>query len=143
MSEKQNKLTSTLASVPLSILGVLFVHLVYGLTNLIISLVFLGISYVPVLKLIVKLILLAGDNTPDMFAMFFATMVAYHIFVAAVERIIKKVETRKLTLILTGIFLTVSNVFFVIINLIYRDPILGNALLSISGIAIFCKGRNI
>ena len=57
------------------------------------------------------------------------------------ERIIKKPETKKLTLILTGIFLTVSNVLYVIINLMYNDPILGNVLLAIVGTVIFFEGK--
>ena len=142
MNEKPNKLKSILASIPLSILGALEVHLIYGLTILIISLVFWLISYIPILSTLVGWLLHLGDNTPDGFAMFVATVVAYVGFTATAECIIKKVETQKLTLILTGIFLTVSNVIYVIINLIYGDPILGNVLLAIAGIVIFFKGKN-
>ena len=73
---------SIFASIPLSIFGVLGVHLVYGITNLIISLLFLGISYIPIIKNIVGYIMKISDNTPDMFAVFMATIIAYFVFSA-------------------------------------------------------------
>lgn len=140
--EKTSKVKAVLASIPLSILGVFVIHLIYGLVNLIVSLVFWLISYIPIIKGVVGYLLALGDNTPDGFAMFIAAGVAYIGFMAISERIIKKPETKKLTLILTGIFLTVSNVLYVIINLAYNDPILGNVLLAIAGTIIFFRGKN-
>ena len=71
---------------------------------------------IPIIKNIVGYLLAVGDNTPDAFAMFVATMIAYVGFNATVEHVIKKIETQKLTLMLTGIYLTIFNILFVIIN---------------------------
>lgn len=140
--EKTGSIKSILASIPLSILGALEVHLIYGLTNLIVSLLFWLISYIPIIKNIVGYLLMVGDNTADGFAMFVATMLAYLGFMATSEHVIKKGETKKFTLILTGIWLAVFNILFVIINLVYNDPILGNVLLAIAGTIIFFRGKN-
>lgn len=142
MNEKPNKLKSILASIPLSILGALAVHAIYGLANLIISLVFWLISYIPILNTLVEWLFRIREDTPSMFATFLAVGVAYIGFMAIAEHIIRKPETKKLTLILTGIFLTISNVLYVIINLKYNDPILVNTFLAIVGMVIFFKGKN-
>ena len=139
--KKFDKAKSVIASIPLSILGALEVHLIYGLTNFIIALVFWLISYIPVLSTLVEWLFRIRKDTPDMVAMFVATMVAYFVFKMTAEHIIKKVETQKFTLILTGIYLTVFNILFVVINLKYNDPVFGNALLAIAGIVIFFKGK--
>jgi hypothetical protein len=140
--ERINNIKRVLVSIPLSILGALEVHLIYGLTNLIVSLLFWLISYIPIIKNIVRYLLTVGDNTADGFAMFVATMLAYLGFMATSEHVIKKGETKKFTLILTGIWLAVFNILFVIINLVYNDPILGNVLLAIAGTIIFFRGKN-
>lgn len=140
--EEPKKVKRTLAAIPLSILGAWEVHLIYGLTNLIITLVFWLISYIPILNTLVEWLFRIREDTPDMFATFLAIGIAYIGFMATAHRIIKKVETRKLTLILTGIYLAISNFLFVIINLRYNDPILVNSLLTITGIVIFFKGKN-
>ena len=132
---------SIFTSIPLSILGALEVHLIYGLTNLIITLAFWLISYIPIINNIVGFVLTVGDNTPDMLAIFVATMVAYFGFRVTAELIIKKAETRRLTLILTGIYLFAFNILFVIINLVCNDAILGNVLLAIAGIVVFFNGK--
>lgn len=134
---------SIFASIPLSVVGVLEVHLIYGITNLIISLLFWGISYIPIIKNIVGFLMNISDNTPDMFAVFIATIIAYFVFSETAERIMKKVETRKITCMITGILLAIANIVFIIVNIIYNSAFLGNALLAIAGIAIFCKGKNI
>ena len=139
--KKPDKAKSVIASIPLSILGALEVHLIYGLTNLIIALVFWLISYIPILSTLVEWLFRIRKDTPDMVAVFVATMVAYFAFKATAELVIKKVDTRKLTLMLTGVYLFVFNILFVIINLVYNDPILGNILLAIAGILIFYKGK--
>lgn len=141
--QKKNKAKSIFASIPLSILGALEVHLIYGLTNLVIALVFLILSYIPILKTIVGYFMAIADNTPDIFAMCISTGISYLIFNVTSERIIKKIETRKLTSILVGIYLAVFNILFGIINLTYNDPILGNVLLAILGIVIFYKGKKL
>lgn len=142
MSEKSSKVGSVLASIPLSILGALEVHIIFGLTNLIISLVFWLLLYIPILSSIVEWWFRIGENTPDMVAMFVAVMVAYICTNITATHIIKKTETRKLTLTLSGIYLIVFNAIFIIINLKYNDAILANVLLGIAGIAILYKGKN-
>ena len=140
--KKSVKAKSVIASIPLSILGAVEVHLVYGLMNLIIAILFWLVSNIPILSILVEWLFRIREDSPDMVAMLAATVVAYLVLAVTAEHIIKSVETRKLTLILTGIYLTVLNILFVIINLVYHDPILGNILLSIAGIAIFFKGKN-
>lgn len=143
-TQKRNsakKVKTIVASIPFSILGSFEVHLIFGLTRLIISLAFLLISYIPVLNTLTEWLFRIREDTPDIFTMFLAVIIAYLGFMATVEHFIKKVDTKKLTLILTGICLIVFNIIFVIINLKYNDPILGNALLAIAGMVIFYKGK--
>lgn len=140
MSEKH---TFSLASIPLSILGIFVIHLIYGLSNLLISLLFWLLSYIPVLKKLISWIFSTRGDTPDVFATTIAAIIAYYLFSLIVEQIIKKENTKKFTLILTGILAMIVNVLFVIINLIYSSPILVNVYLAIVGAILFFKGKNI
>lgn len=133
---------SIFKSIPLSILGALEVHLIYGITNFIVLILLWLISYIPIIKNIVWYLFSLAENTPNGFAAVVATMVAYFGFIATSECVIKKVETKKLTLILTGILLVVFNVLYVIINLVYNDPFFVNILLTIAGVVIIFKGKN-
>lgn len=140
MSEKH---TFSLASIPLSILGIFVVHLIYGLSNLLISLLFWILSYIPVLKKLISWIFSTRGDTPNVFAATIAAIIAYYLFSLIVEQIIKKENTKKFTLILTGILAMIVNVLFFIINLIYSSPILVNVYLAIVGAILFFKGKNI
>ena len=132
---------SIIPSILFSILGVLGFYLVYGLIFFLIALVLLGMSYVPVLNLINKLMFIISDNTPDIFAMMLAVSFAYLCTMGIAERIIKKEKTLNFTLILMGIYLVVLNVIFLMANLIYHEAILVNIVLAIAGMAIFYKGK--
>lgn len=140
MSEKH---TFSLASIPLSILGIFVIHLIYGLSNLLISLLFWLLSYIPILKKLISWIFSTRGDTPNVFAATIAAIIAYYLFSLIVEQTTKKENTKKFTLILTGIFVMIVNVLFVIINLIYSSPILVNVYLAIVGAILFFKGKNI
>jgi hypothetical protein len=75
--------------------------------------------------------------------MFIGAIIAYVCSVEITERIVKNTATRKLTLTLTGIYLIVFNVLFLIINVIANNNALPNLSLGIAGIAIFVKGKNL
>ena len=139
--ERSNNVKQVLASIPLSVLGLLVTYLVYGITTLAIALVFVILSYIPIVSAIVEWLLRAGDNTPDMYAMFFGTVIAYMVLTETAKRIINNEETRRRSLRLTGIVLTALNVVFLIINLISRAAILPNVLLAISGIVLFYNNK--
>lgn len=139
--EKNSKAKSILTSIPLSVIGLLEFYLIYGIAFLIIALLFWLISYIPILSTLVDWLFRIREDTPDMFAMFASTGIAYLGFTVTIEHISKKVETKKLTLMFVGIYLIVLNVLFLIINLKYNDPILANILLTIAGIVIFFKGK--
>ena len=133
---------SIFASIPLSILGLLAFYLVYGIAFLIIALLFWIISYIPILNTLFDWLFRIREDTPDMFAMFTSTVIAYFGYAATIGLISKKAETQKLTLMLTGIYLIVLNVIFLIANLVFRNAILPNILLGIAGIVIFFNGKN-
>jgi hypothetical protein len=139
--EKTNIIGSILASIPLSVLGLLEFYLIYGITLLVVSFVFWIISYIPILNILVEWLLRLGENTPDMFAMMVAVTLAYFGTVATTARIVKKEKTLKFTLILMGICLLLLNAIFLIINSIYHDAILINIILSIVGVVIIYKGK--
>ena len=138
-----NNKKSIFASIPLSVLGFLEYYLIYGIAFLIIALLFWIISYIPILNTLVDWLFRIREDTPDMFAMFASTGIAYLGFTATIEHISKKAETQKLTLILTGIYIIVLNVIFLIVNLVLRNTILPNVFLGIAGVVIFFKGKNI
>lgn len=140
-SNKSEQSKSVLASILLSVLGTFEVHLIYGLTTLVLSLVFLGISYIPVLNVVADLMMIISQNTYEHMSAFIATVVAYIASSSTIERIAKNEETRKLSLILSGAYLSVSNVLFVMINLIHNDSIMANVFLAIAGVVMFCKGK--
>jgi hypothetical protein len=142
-SKQLNQAKSILSAIPLSILGLFEVYLIYGLAVLIIALIFAAISYIPILSGLVDLLFRIREDTPDMFAMFIGAIIAYVCSVEITERIVKNTATRKLTLTLTGIYLIVFNVLFLIINVIANNNALPNLSLGIAGIAIFVKGKNL
>lgn len=141
-SKQLNKAKSILSAIPLSILGLLEVYLIYGLVVLIIALIFLAISYIPILSGLVDWLFRIREDTPDMFAMFIAASLSYVCFIGTAERIVKNKVTRKFTLMLTGIYLIVFDFLFLIINLSNHDSALPNFFLVVAGIAILIKGKN-
>ena len=137
-----NKSKSILSAIPLSILGLFEVYFIYGLAVLIIALIFTAVSYIPILSGLVDLLFRIREDTPDMFAMFIGAIIAYVCSIEIAERIVKNTATRKLTLTLTGIYLIVFNVLFLIINVIANNNALPNLFLGIAGIATLVKGKN-
>lgn len=141
-SKHVNKTKNILSAIPLSILGLLEVYLIYGLAVLIIALIFIAVSYIPILSGLVDWLFRIREDTPDMFAMFIAASLSYVCFIGTAERIVKNKVTRKFTLMLTGIYLIVFDFLFLIINLSNYDSALPNFFLVVAGIAILIKGKN-
>ena len=140
---RSNHIKSILSSVPLSVVGLLEFYLVHGITALGIALIFVIVSYIPVLNIISDWLMRKADNTPDMFAICFGLTIAYIVLAETVKRIIKNKETQKFTLMFTGICLTALNVIFLIVNLVHHDAFLVNILIAIAGVAFFYKGKNL
>ncbi|MBO4978802.1 MAG: hypothetical protein J6D16_00175 [Clostridia bacterium] len=140
--KKTNIAKSVLVSLPLSVLGLLEFYIVDVIIVLIVSLIFLLISYIPILNILVEWTMRMGENTPDMFAMCAGVTIAYFVLKETVSRILKKIETQKFTFMFTGLLLILLNIVFLIDNLTRNDAILANILLIIAGIVTFCKGRN-
>ena len=141
-SKQLNKVKSILSAIPLSILGLFEVYLIYGLAVLIIALIFIAVSYIPILSGLVDWLFRIREDTPDMVAMFIAASLSYVCFIGTAERIVKNKITRKFTLMLTGIYLIVFDFLFLIINLSNYDSALPNFFLVVAGIAILIKGKN-
>lgn len=137
-----NKAKSIFLSVVFSVIGLLEFYMIYGLGILIVGLLFLVISYIPILSAIVNWLLRIGENTPDAFAIMIAGFLAYFGTMATGEHIIKEKKTLKLTLMLMGILLAALNAIFLIVNLLYSDAILVNIILAFAGIVIFITGKN-
>ena len=140
--ESSVKRKSTIKAIPLSLVGALGVHFAFGITRLLVNLVVLLLSYIPIVNILVKWMFRIREDTPDMLAISVGVTVAYLVFQVIVERVIKIEQTRNFTLIFTGMLLMIFNILFVIVNLICRDAVFANVLLSILGIVIFFKGKN-
>lgn len=130
---------SFLPSIPFSFLGLLEFYIIYGLSALAVALVFLVLSYIPIINTLVDWLFRIRQDTPDMFTMMVAVGLAYLGTTATAEHIIK--GTRKHALMLTGIYLVVLNIIFLIVNLINSDDILPNIIIGIAGIVMFYKNK--
>ncbi len=131
---------SFLPSIPFSFLGLFEYYIIYGLSVLAIALVFLILSYIPIINTLVDWLFRIREDTPDMFAMIFAAGLAYLGTTATAEHIIK--STRKYSLVLTGIYLVILNIIFLIVNLVNSSAILPNIIIGIAGIVMFYKYKN-
>ena len=140
IERKTDTIKSFLSSIPFSFLGLLEFYIIYGLTILGIALVFLLLSYIPIISTLVDWLFRIREDTPDMFAMCFATMLAYLGTMATAAHINKGIQ--KHALMLTGIYLVVLNIIFLIVNLINNDAIFANVTIGIAGIVMFYKSKN-
>ena len=131
---------SVLSSIPFSILGLFEYYIIYGLSVLAIALVFLVLSYIPIINTLVDWFFRIREDTPDMLAMCFAAMLAYLGTTATAEHIIK--GTRKKALMLTGIYLVILNIIFLIVNFVNRAAILPNIIIGIAGVVMYYKNKN-
>lgn len=129
-----------LPSIPFSILGLLEFYIIYGLTVLGIALVFLLLSYIPIINTLVDLLFRIREDSPDMAAMFVSAILAYLGTTATAEHITE--GTRGHALTLTGIYLVVLNTIFLIVNLVNSTAILPNIIIGISGIVMFYKNKD-
>ena len=136
-----SKAKSVLASIPLSILGFIEIYLIYTFVAIIIVFVLGILSNIPTINTLVELLFKFRQDTPDMLAMLSAIIAAYFIFKSTAEHIIKNIETQRLTMILTGIYLILLNVYYLVVNLSNNDAILANVTLSVLGIILFYKGK--
>lgn len=131
---------SIFLSIPFSILGLFEFYIIYGLTILVAALVFWALSYIPILNTLIDWLFRVREDTPDMFAMMLAAAIAYFGITATAEHIVSK--TRKPSLMLTGIYIVVLNIIFLIVNLINSEAILPNIIIGIAGIVMFYKSKN-
>ena len=129
-----------LPSIPFSLLGLCEYYIIYGLSVLAIALVFWILSYIPIINMLVDWLFRIREDTPDMFAMCFAAFLAYLGTTATAEHIIK--DTRKHALKLTGIYLVVLNIIFLIVNLVNSDAIFPNIIIGIVGVVMFYKNKD-
>lgn len=131
---------SVLQSIPFSLLGLFEYYIIYGLSVFAIALVFLILSYIPIINTLIDWLFRIREDTPDMFAVFLAAMLAYLGTTATAEHIIK--GTRKYSLMLTGIYLVILNIIFLIVNIVNSDFILPNITIGIAGIVMFYKYKD-
>lgn len=129
-----------LVSIPFSILGFLEFYAIDILTTLLLSLLFLGLSYIPIISTLIDWLFYIRKDTPDMLAMMVSAILAYLGTTATAKHIVK--GTRKHALILTGIYLVVLNIIFLIVNLINGAAILPNIIIGIAGIVMFYKNKD-
>jgi hypothetical protein len=128
-----------LIAIPFSLLGFVEFYLIYALVFLAVSLLFLGLSYIPIISTLLNWFFEFRGDTPDIFAMLFAATIAYLGTTATLNHIIK--GTLKPTLILLGIYLFVLNIIFLIVNIINDGALLANILTAIAGILMFYKAK--
>ena len=140
--DKSERLKGVFKAFPLSVLGLVEIYLIYGLTFLAIGLVFWLLLRIPALSTLVNWLFRIRKDTPDVFATFMSTMLSCYLFIATANRIIKSEYTKRFTMMYTGICLTVLNIALLILNLTYNSGILINILFLIAGLVIFYEGKS-
>lgn len=131
---------SFFVSIPFSILGLFEFYTIYVAIVLVATLVFWGLSYIPIINTLVDWFFHIRGDSSDILATLIAATLAYVGTSATAEHIINK--TRKPTLMLVGIYIAVLNVIFLIVNLINSVAVLPNIIIGIAGIALFYKSKN-
>lgn len=147
--KKQNfgvldKIKTIFASIPFSVLGLLEFYLVYLATSFAILLVIYILSKIPILGALVKLFFRWRQDSPEIFALLAAALIAYSVVTKTINRITQKAETTKMSFMLTGSCLTVLNVIFLLVNIISKGSalsILANIYLAVAGIIMFFKAN--
>lgn len=137
-----NKTKSIFASIPLSVLGLLEFYIVEIIAVLVIMLIHIIISYIPILNIIDEWFSRKAGSDIVEASLCFGTAFAYSALTETAERILKSAETRRFTLIFTGVLLVILNVVFLITNIINHEAVLANIIIIAAGIVLFIKNKD-
>lgn len=137
-----NKTKSIFASIPLSVLGLLEFYIVEIIAVLVIMLIHIIISYIPILNIIDEWFSRKAGSDIVEASLCFGAAFAYSALTETAERILKSAETRRFTLIFTGVLLVILNVVFLITNIINHEAVLANIIIIAAGIVLFIKNKD-
>ena len=136
------KIKSIFAAIPLSVLGLLEFFIVDATAGLAVALIHIIISYIPILNLINEWFSRKAGSDITEFAICFGATFAYIAVTKTASRILKNEETRRFSLMFTGVLLVALSIVFLIINKKNHDAIFANIIISIVGIVLFFKNKS-
>lgn len=128
------KAKSVAKAIPLSFLWLLAYYLIFAACGMLLFFLFTLLHSVPIVKTLVDLLFYLRGDTPYFVSLLYAAIITYTIINLIADKAVKTDTTRSLSLFCTGIYLTVFNVVFLVVNLIFKDSIIANVLIIISGL---------
>lgn len=135
------KKPNAVLSVIFSIISLISFYISYGIINGVLSLIVYFLIKVPVLKILLKWIISAREDTLDGFiltmALFFSLMFIYWL----ISRITKNEGTMKLTMSIFGVLLIVLNTLALIGSIISNGELYSYIVAIIAGIFFLYQGR--
>lgn len=137
-----DKVKNIFAAIPLSVLGLLEFFIVDAIAGLAVALIHIIISYIPVLNLINEWFSRKAGSDITEFAICFGATFAYIAVTKTASLILKNEETRRFSLMFTGVLLVALSIIFLIINITNHDAIFANIIISIVGIVLFFKNKS-
>ena len=126
-----------------SIVGIVAYYICLFVLTLIVGFLFALLLNLPVIKHIVAFIFKTRGDTPDFFTVLLAVVLSYNAVVWMVSRFCDSKATEYLTLIVIGIVLLLSNILFLVINVINHSGIIGNILSGIAAVIMILRGVQI
>lgn len=120
----------------LAVIAIAVFYLVYTLCAFLGSLVFTLFLKIPVLSTLLGWLFKARGDSPGLFVVFASAFIAFYISMAALEYISKSEDIRAKASKLAGSILLVANIVFLVLNIIWGNPVFPNVVIGVAGFAM-------
>lgn len=130
---------SVFKAVFFSLITLIAFYLLTEIIGLILVFIFSILLSIPIISNLILLLFEMRGDGPNTFILCTYLAIGYFCTISALDRIVKSVSTRKLTIKLLGIYLVVLNVVFLIANIVIDGAWGMNIGFIITGFVFMCK----
>lgn len=130
---------SVFKAVFFSLITLIAFYLLTEIIGLILVFIFSILLSIPIISNLIALLFEVRGDGPNTFIQYAYLAIGYFCTISVLDRIVKSVSTRKLTIKLLGIYLIVLNVVFLIANIVIDGAWGMNIGFIITGFVFMCK----
>ena len=120
----------------LAIITIVVFYLVYALCAVLSSFLFVFLLKIPVINTLLGWLFKARGDSPGLFVICASAFIAFFVSMAALEYISKSEENRQKSSKLAGGILLVANIVFLVLNIIWGNPVFPNVVIGIAAYAM-------
>ena len=142
-SKKTGCIKTILLSPLLALISVLEFYVIYGISFLILGLIFIAISSIPVLNFLLDWLFKIREDSPDMVVVFVSATLGYIGIKLTLGKLNNKINSLKeYALLIAGIVLFAINIVALVLNLFLHESIFVNIIIGITGVVMILKRKD-